>query len=56
MTWKIEFLEEAKKDLLRLNHSTQIQVLKGISKVAQNPLPDRLAAAPDISGKIRMAL
>ncbi len=39
MTWKIEFLEEAKKDLLRLNHSTQIQVLKGISKVAQNPLP-----------------
>lgn len=30
MTWCIEFLEEAEKDLKKLDHSTQIQVLKGI--------------------------
>lgn len=39
MTWNIEFLEEAEKDLRKLDHSVQIQVLKGISKVSQNPLP-----------------
>ena len=39
MTWSIEFLEEAEKDLKKLDHSVQIQVLKGISKVSQNPLP-----------------
>ncbi len=39
MTWNIEFLEEAKKDLKRLDHSTQVQVLKGIQKVSSNPLP-----------------
>lgn len=38
MNWSIEFLEEAKKDLKRLDHSVQIQVTKGILKVAQNPL------------------
>ena len=30
MTWNIEFLEEAKKDLKRLDHNVQIPVLKGI--------------------------
>ena len=39
MTWSIEFLEEAEKDMKKLDHSAQIQVLKGISKVSQNPLP-----------------
>ena len=39
MTWSIEFLEEAKKDLKKLDHSVQLQVLKGIRKVAQTPLP-----------------
>ena len=39
MTWNIEFLDEAKKDLKRLDHSAQIQVVKGIQKVSQNPLP-----------------
>lgn len=39
MTWQIEFLEEAKNDLKKLDHSSQIQVLKGIRKVGQNPLP-----------------
>lgn len=39
MTWSIEFLDEAEKDLKKLDHSVQIQVLKGIRKVGQNPLP-----------------
>ena len=38
MTWQVEFLEEAKKDMTRLDHSVQVQVFKGIRKVAQNPL------------------
>ena len=33
MNWKIEFLDEARKDLKRLDHSIQIQVVKGIKKV-----------------------
>lgn len=39
MTWSIEFLEEATKDMKKLDHSAQIQVLKGITKVSKNPLP-----------------
>lgn len=39
MTWNIEFLEEAEKDMKKLDHSVRIQVLKGIRKVSQNPLP-----------------
>lgn len=39
MTWSIEFLDEAEKDMKKFDHSAQIQVLKGIRKVAQNPLP-----------------
>ena len=38
MKWTIEFLEEAEKDMKKLGHSVQIQVLKGISKVSNNPL------------------
>ena len=38
MTWNVAFLEEAKKDLKRLDHSVQIQAIKGIGKVAQNPV------------------
>lgn len=38
MTWMIEFLEEAEKDLKKLDHSVQLQVLKGIRKVSHNPL------------------
>ena len=38
MTWIIEFLEEAEKDMRKLDHSAQTQVLKGIRKVSQNPL------------------
>ena len=39
MTWDIEFLEEAKKDMKKLDHSVQVQVFKGIRKVQENPLP-----------------
>lgn len=39
MMWGIEFLEEAEKDMKKLDHSAQVQVLKGIRKVSQNPLP-----------------
>ena len=39
MTWSIEFLDEAEKDMKKLDHSAQIQVLKGITKVSKNPLP-----------------
>lgn len=39
MKWSIEFLEEAEKDMKKLDHSAQIQVLKGIIKVSKNPLP-----------------
>lgn len=39
MTWEIVFLDEAIKDMKRLDHSVQVQVLKGIQKVSQNPLP-----------------
>ncbi len=39
MTWSSEFLEEAEKDMKKLDHSAQIQVLKGIIKVSKNPLP-----------------
>ena len=39
MTWSIEFLEEAEKDMKKLDRSAQVQVLKGIRKVSQNPLP-----------------
>lgn len=39
MTWNIEFLEEAAKDIKRLDYSVRIQVLKGIQKVSRNPLP-----------------
>ena len=38
MMWGIEFLEEAEKDMKKLDHSAQVQVLKGIRKGSQNPL------------------
>lgn len=39
MNWKIEFLDEAFHDLKRPDHSSQLQVMKGIQKASQNPLP-----------------
>ena len=38
MTWSIKFLDEAEKDIKKLDHAAQIQVLKGIRKVSQNSL------------------
>lgn len=39
MTWQVEFLDEALNDLRKLDGSVKVQVLKGIRKVSQNPLP-----------------
>ena len=39
MIWNIEFLEEAVKDIKKLDRVVQVQVLKGIQKVSRNPLP-----------------
>ena len=39
MSWRIEFLAEARNDLKKLNHSKQSIVRNALSKVSQNPLP-----------------
>lgn len=39
MNWRIEWLEEAGKDMRGLGRAEQKQVLKGIAKVGRNPLP-----------------
>ncbi len=39
MIWDIEYLPEAGEDLRKLDGSVRPQVLKGIRKVAGNPLP-----------------
>lgn len=36
--WNIVLLDEAEKDTKRLDSSVRVQVLKGIQKVAKNPL------------------
>ncbi len=40
MRWTVEFLKEASDDLKMLDGSVRPQILKGIEKVSQNPLPD----------------
>ncbi|MBS3975595.1 MAG: type II toxin-antitoxin system RelE/ParE family toxin [Syntrophomonadaceae bacterium] len=37
--WRIEYIRAAEKDLLSLDRSQQLQVLKAIEKVSANPLP-----------------
>ena len=39
MNWTLEYLPEAEEDLKKFDTSVKIQVLKGIRKVLQNPLP-----------------
>ena len=39
MNWNIEYIPEAEDDLDKLDGSQRNIVLKGISKVAKNPLP-----------------
>lgn len=38
--WAIEYTEEAESDLKSLDRSQQLQVLKAIEKVSENPLPN----------------
>ena len=38
MAWKIEYYNEAKKDLKKLDRSQVLQVLKAIEKVSLNPV------------------
>ncbi len=40
MSWTIEYLPEAVKDLSVLDGSVKAPVLKAIRKVSENPLPD----------------
>lgn len=40
MIWQIEFYEEAVKDMENLDDSTRKEVMKGLIKVSQNPLPN----------------
>lgn len=40
MSWQIRFLEEAINDMENLDGSRRKQVLKGIIKVSQNPIPN----------------
>lgn len=40
MSWHIKFYDEAIKDMESLDGSTKKEVLKGIQKVSQNPLPN----------------
>lgn len=39
MSWQVEYRDEARDDLRCLAHPQQALVLKGIRKVAKNPLP-----------------
>ncbi len=39
MSWKLQYLPEAERDLKKLDGSQRILVLKAIKKVQQNPLP-----------------
>lgn len=63
--WSVEFLEEAREDLRRLDGSVRIQVLKAIKKVQANPLPsDRggygkplgSRASADLTGLMKVKL
>ena len=35
--WQVELIDEAKKDLKKLDHSVQMRVLKSLVKVSSNP-------------------
>ena len=46
MTWKIEYIREAQRDLLKLDPHNRMLILKAIEKTAEHPLPP-----PDGIGK-----
>lgn len=37
--WRVEFISETRKDLITLDNSQRIQVIKAIMKISANPLP-----------------
>lgn len=39
MTWQVEYLPEAAKDMRELDGSSRLLVRKAIAKVSKNPLP-----------------
>jgi mRNA interferase RelE/StbE len=39
MKWKVEYLQEAVKDLKGLDQAQRYKVVKAIEKVSENPLP-----------------
>lgn len=39
MSWDVEWLDEAKKDLRRLDDAARDQVIRGVMRVSSNPLP-----------------
>ena len=39
MAWSVKICDEAKKDFRKLDNSLKVQVLAGIKKVSQAPLP-----------------
>lgn len=38
MAWTVKYLKEAQKDLLELDNSQKLQVLKAVKKVSENPI------------------
>lgn len=40
MNWEVEFIEEAQKDMRKLDGSSRILVYKAIDKVSENPTGD----------------
>ena len=51
MSWEIEYRPEAKKELDKLNQSVRPQIVTGIRKVAQNPLPRQEGGYGDPLGR-----
>jgi mRNA-degrading endonuclease RelE of RelBE toxin-antitoxin system len=42
MSWKIEYIKEALRDLKRLDPYNQRLILKAITKTAERPLPPQM--------------
>lgn len=49
MSWQIKFYEEAIEDMENLDGSKRKQVMKGLFKVSQNPLPNTEGGQVSIS-------
>lgn len=53
MTWKVHYLKEAENDLDSLDNSVRRIVIKGIIKVAANPLPQSLGGYGKPLGNVK---